>query len=142
MATDTKTTKKKKINVFHQRIGSLTFYQACQLLGDEGSKLIQAGGRTFEIQSDRDVFLGGDLYRVRVQDSLVDGGLAVDRHRLRVGVRDLVQVPVQRVGPEVVIATVHVVVTVEREVLDPFLFLLVAGQAFGLEHGVVHELLI
>jgi hypothetical protein len=86
MATETKTTKKtKKINVFHQRIGSLTFYQACQLLGDEGSKLIQAGGRIFEIQSDRDVFLGGDLYRVRVQDPLVDGGLAVATITLQSG---------------------------------------------------------
>jgi hypothetical protein len=68
---------KKKVNVFHQRLGSLTHYQACQLLGDEGAKLIQTGGRQFEIQSDRDVFLGSDLYRIRVEDLGVDGGVAI-----------------------------------------------------------------
>jgi hypothetical protein len=36
--------KKKAVNVFHQRLGSLTFYQASQLLGDEGSSLIRQGG--------------------------------------------------------------------------------------------------
>jgi SNF2-related domain/Helicase conserved C-terminal domain len=68
---------KKKVNVFHQRLGSLTHYQACQLLGDEGAKLIQTGGRQFEIQSDRDVFLGSDLYRIRVEDLGVEGGVAI-----------------------------------------------------------------
>lgn len=65
------------MNVSHQRLGALTFYQACQLLGDEGSNLIRRGGQEFEIQSDRDVFLGGDLFRVRVADPSVDGGTAV-----------------------------------------------------------------
>ncbi len=68
---------KKKVNVFHQRLGSLTYYQACLLLGDEGGKLLQSGGRQFEIQADRDVFLGGDLYRVRVEDPSVDEGVAI-----------------------------------------------------------------
>lgn len=68
---------KSKVNRFHQRLGTLTFSQACKLLGDEGAKLIQRGGRTFEIQSDRDVFLGGDLMRVRIEDARVDNGLAI-----------------------------------------------------------------
>lgn len=68
---------KSKVNRFHQRLGSLTFSQACKLLGDEGAKLIHRGGRTFEIQSDRDVYLGGDLMRVRIEDAKVDGGLAI-----------------------------------------------------------------
>ncbi len=68
---------KSRVNRFHQRLGSLTFSQACQLLGDDGAKLIQRGGRIFELQSDRDVFLGGDLLRVRVEDPQVDGGLAI-----------------------------------------------------------------
>ncbi|MCP4786122.1 MAG: DEAD/DEAH box helicase [Fuerstiella sp.] len=72
-----KSRKSKKTNVFHQRLGSLTHYQACQMLGDDGAKLIQSGARKFEILSDRDVFLGGDLFRVRVEDAGVDGGLAV-----------------------------------------------------------------
>ena len=69
--------KRKKVNVFHQRLGSLTYYQACQLLGDDGPKLIQGGGREFEVQSDRDVYLGGDLFRVRVEDAELDDGLAI-----------------------------------------------------------------
>lgn len=69
--------KRKKVNVFHERLGSLTYYQACQFLGDDGSKLIQEGGRAFEVQSDRDVYLGGDLFRVRVEDAGLDEGLAV-----------------------------------------------------------------
>lgn len=79
MAQKSKSTNrsKKKVNVFHERLGTLTYYQACQLLGDDGAKLIQEGGRAFEVQSDRDVYLGGDLFRVRVQDASVDNGLAI-----------------------------------------------------------------
>ena len=83
MSTATKATpkragkKKRGGNVFHQRIGALTYYQACQLLGDDGAKLIQQGSRNFEIQSDRDVYLGGDLLRVRVEDASLEDGVAV-----------------------------------------------------------------
>lgn len=59
------TPAKKKVNIFHQRLARLTHYQACQLLGDEGAQLIMAGSK-FEIETERDVYLGGDLYRVRV----------------------------------------------------------------------------
>jgi len=69
--------KKEKVNHFHQRLGSLTWYQACQMLGDDGSTLIRRGAQQFEVQSDRDVFLGGDLFRVRVEDAAVDGGVAI-----------------------------------------------------------------
>ena len=48
--------KKKATHVFHERLGSLTYYQACQLLGDEGARLIQEGSRALEVQSDRDVY--------------------------------------------------------------------------------------
>lgn len=68
---------KRKINAFHQRLGSLTHYQACQLLGDEGAKLIRDAARLHEVQSDRDVYLGGDVYRVRVLDPELESGLAV-----------------------------------------------------------------
>ena len=72
-----KTAKKPKVNIFHQRLGSLTWHQACQMLGDDGAKLIRKGAQQFEVQSDRDVFLGGDLFRVRVEDAEVEGGVAV-----------------------------------------------------------------
>ncbi|MEM1227505.1 MAG: SWIM zinc finger family protein [Planctomycetota bacterium] len=69
--------RKPRVNRFHQKLGTLTHYQACGLLGDDGAKLIRDGGRLFEIQSDRDVFLGGDLFRVRVLDPSADGGVAI-----------------------------------------------------------------
>lgn len=68
---------KRKGNPFHQRLASLTFYQAGQLLGDEADELFRSSARAFEIDSDRDVFLGGDLFRVRFDDPQVDGGLAI-----------------------------------------------------------------
>ncbi|MEP4683793.1 MAG: helicase, partial [Rhodopirellula bahusiensis] len=83
MATETKTAGKRKTkterrpNVFHQRLGTLTYHQAVNLLGEEGSQLIRTGGRSFEIQSDRDVYLGGDLFRVRVEDAEIEGGFAI-----------------------------------------------------------------
>ncbi|TWU37841.1 RNA polymerase-associated protein RapA [Novipirellula aureliae] len=75
--SSTKGMAKKKGNVFHRRLGSLTYFQACQLLGDEGANLIRDGGRLFEIESDDHVYLGGDLYRVRIEDPEVDGGIAI-----------------------------------------------------------------
>jgi len=76
-STKSKPKSKKKINRFHQRLGSLTYYQACQLLGDEGADLMRRGERAFEFDSDHDVFLGGDLYRVRCTDPAVPGGMAI-----------------------------------------------------------------
>ncbi len=69
--------RQKTGNVFHQRLASLTYYQACQLLGDEGPKLFREGERLFDIEPDRDVFLGGDLFRVRFEDPASDDGLAI-----------------------------------------------------------------
>lgn len=81
--TDSKKASKKpekrtqKVNVFHQRLASLTYSQACSLLGDEGAKLIASGDQAFELDFEQDVFLGGDLYRVRVSDPTVEGGVAI-----------------------------------------------------------------
>ncbi|MCA9187552.1 MAG: DEAD/DEAH box helicase family protein, partial [Planctomycetales bacterium] len=79
--------KKRERNAFRQRLGSLTYSQTCQLLGDDGAKLIREGGRLFEIQYDRDVYLGGDLYRVRVHDGELDGGVAIVTVTLQSGRR-------------------------------------------------------
>lgn len=76
-SSESRKNKPQRLNPFHQRLGALTYYQACQLLGDDGSMLMHSGARLFEIQSDRDVFLGGDLYRVRISDNAVDGGVAI-----------------------------------------------------------------
>ncbi len=65
---ESKTPRKQTVNVFHQRLGSLTFHQACQMLGDQGDKLIRQGDRFTEIDSEKDVFLGGDLLRIKLAD--------------------------------------------------------------------------
>lgn len=71
------TSKAAKGNVFHSRLGSLTVYQANQLLGDLAAELMRRAEEQFEIDFERDVFLGGDLFRVRVQDTAVGGGVAI-----------------------------------------------------------------
>lgn len=65
-ASSNSESKKQKVNPFHQRLARLTHYQACQLLGAEGRKLIQTGMQHFEVETERHVYLGGDLYRVRI----------------------------------------------------------------------------
>lgn len=64
-------------NRFHQRLASLTYSQVCQLLGEGAAERLREANRQFEIDSERDVFLGGDLYRVRVRDAEVKGGVAI-----------------------------------------------------------------
>ncbi len=66
----------KKVNHFHQHLGRLTYYQACQLLGEGGAALIRQGSE-FEIDTERDVYLGGDLYRVRVADYSLPNRVAI-----------------------------------------------------------------
>ncbi len=78
MATKTKSSRKRaSINAFHQRLAQLTYYQACQLLGEGGAELIRKGGQTFQIEGEEDTFLGGDLYRLRIRDPDVPGQLAI-----------------------------------------------------------------
>ena len=44
------------------RLSQLTYEQACKLLGPEGKKLIQWGGKR-QVIIDEQVYLGDDLYR-------------------------------------------------------------------------------
>ncbi len=76
---------KSKGNVFHQRLASLTYSQVCQLVGDQGADLLRTADQRFEIESDRDIFLGGDLYRVRLHDPEVSGGIAIATVTLQSG---------------------------------------------------------
>jgi hypothetical protein len=66
-ASPTSEPSAKKVNVFHQRLASLTHYSAQRLLGEHAKNLLSASAK-FDIDTERDVFLGGDLYRVRVKD--------------------------------------------------------------------------
>jgi len=58
--------QKPRFNVFHQRLGSLTYYQACRLLGSDGEARMRRARPPQGLVLERDVFLGGDLLRVRV----------------------------------------------------------------------------
>lgn len=80
--------KRRKKLSFHDRLSRLTFHQARQLLGDDADKLIFKGGDVCDIDPEEDVYLGGDLFRVRIWDQEVPGEKAVvvltqmsDRHQ-------------------------------------------------------------
>ena len=52
------------------RLSRLSFTQACKLLGEEGRKLIQRGGK-WDIDLEEQVYLKGDLFRVKFDDAVV-----------------------------------------------------------------------
>lgn len=64
------TTKASHRLTLKDRLSRLNFTQACKLLGAEGRQLIQRGGK-FEIDLDEQVFLEGDLLRVKFNDAIV-----------------------------------------------------------------------
>lgn len=61
---------------FKDRISRLTYHQACQLLGEEGKTLLAKGDQAFTIDPEENVYLGGDLFRVRVKDGAIRNGYA------------------------------------------------------------------
>ncbi len=64
------TTKPSHRLTLKDRLSRLNFTQACKLLGDEGRRLIQRGGK-FEIDLAEQVYLEGDLFRVKFTDAVV-----------------------------------------------------------------------
>jgi hypothetical protein len=64
------TTKPNHRLTLKDRLSRLTFVQACKLLGAEGRQLIQRGGK-FEVNLDDQVYLEGDLFRVKFPDAVV-----------------------------------------------------------------------
>ena len=65
----TKPSERRKLTLT-DRLSRLTFTQACKLLGTEGGKLIQQGGR-YETNLDEDVHLGNDLFRLSLNGAVV-----------------------------------------------------------------------
>ena len=55
------------------RLSRISFPEACKLLGPEGKKLIQQSGNLWEINVDEDVYLGDDLFRLRIPEDGLDG---------------------------------------------------------------------
>jgi hypothetical protein len=53
------------------RLSRLGYRPACRLLGHDGERLILQGGKYAEIELDRDVHLGDDLFRLNVDDAVV-----------------------------------------------------------------------
>ena len=73
------------------RLSRLTYHRACQLLGPNGAQLIQQGSSHDGIDIERDVYLRGDLFRLRLRgaggrgrDAVVTiTAMAAARDRLR-----------------------------------------------------------
>lgn len=61
------TKKSKKLNL-KDRLSRLTYVSTCQLLGDHGKQLLQDGGTFDDVDVERDVYLGDDLFRLKVRD--------------------------------------------------------------------------
>lgn len=75
MATSAPLTRPGKLT-FQDRLGRLTYHQACKLLGDDGVKLLRSVAGTWTIDAERDVYLGGDLFRLRLTDHELAAGYA------------------------------------------------------------------
>ncbi len=61
------TTKKRSKLTLKDRLSRITHVSACQLLGSQGKELIRQGA-AFEIDIERDVFVGKDLFRLTLRD--------------------------------------------------------------------------
>lgn len=76
------TTKPSRYLTLKDRLSRLSFTQACKLLGAEGRQLIHRGGK-FVIDLNEQIYLGGDLFRVKFHDAEVTITLKADaRDRL------------------------------------------------------------
>ncbi len=69
--------KKSKKLTLKDRLSRLTYQRACQLLGTGGPQLIRRGATYQDIDIDRDVYLRGDLFRLRLPGAAAGGKDAV-----------------------------------------------------------------
>ncbi len=70
-------TKKSKKLTLKDRLSRLTYLQAAKLLGPEGPRWIRQGAAYDNIDIDRDVYLRGDLFRLKLRDAVGCGRHAV-----------------------------------------------------------------
>src|SRR5260370_40395006 len=73
MTTPVATTRPSGQLSLKDRLSRLSFLEACKLLGPAGAKLIQKGANLWEIKIEEDVFLGEDLFRLRLPEDTPDG---------------------------------------------------------------------
>jgi len=71
-----KTTKHSSKLTLKDRLSRLTLAQACRLLGPEGSQLIREGAKCDTIDIERDVYLRGDLFRLKLPAYTTDADAA------------------------------------------------------------------
>src|SRR4030042_3698309 len=64
------TTKPNHRLTLKDRVSRPPFTQACKLLGENGRRLIQRGGK-FDVKLEEQVYLEGDLFRVKFDDAVV-----------------------------------------------------------------------
>ena len=80
METGAVITKKSHELTLHDRLSRLTYLQASKLLGEEGKRLIQQGGK-YEIDLDQEVSLKNDCFRLTLPECVVTITLADDATR-------------------------------------------------------------
>ena len=64
--TKAKNTKRSQRLTLKDRLSRLTYQRACQLLGPAGPQLIRQGAAYQDVDLDRDVYLRGDLFRLKL----------------------------------------------------------------------------
>lgn len=75
-------TAKRQLS-FKDRLSRLTYTHACRLLGEDGEHLLRMGGK-HEIDIDQQVYLGGDLFRLKLPGAVATITLsAIARNRLQ-----------------------------------------------------------
>jgi superfamily II DNA or RNA helicase len=84
--------KRTKRLTLKDRLSRLTYQRACQLLGPDGPKLIRRGaGYEDSIDLDRDVYLRGDLFRLKLPGAAGRGKDAVATITLMASARNRLQ---------------------------------------------------
>ncbi|MFN0196934.1 MAG: DEAD/DEAH box helicase [Planctomycetaceae bacterium] len=71
------TTKPTHQLTLKDRLSRLNFTQACKMLGEQGRQRIQQGGK-YDIDLNEQVYLEGDLYRLKLTDAVVTVTLMAD----------------------------------------------------------------
>lgn len=71
MPMTTKNRQRRELTL-KDRLSRLTYLQACKLLGPEGRQLLRQGGRYDTIDLDEQVYLDGEVFRLRLHDAVVN----------------------------------------------------------------------
>lgn len=72
-------TKKSNRLTLRDRLSRLTYTQACQLLGEDGKRVIAEGGKRGIEDLEEAFYLGDDLFRLNVEDAIVTITLMAER---------------------------------------------------------------